>query len=53
LSVKPGGSARSISIAGGLVTHGAAVNPLELHGGIERLEVTDGFTAAGGGFDKL
>ena len=53
LSVKPGGSARSISIAGGLVTHGAAVNPLELHGGIERLEVTDGFTAAGEGFDKL
>jgi hypothetical protein len=53
LSVKPGGSARSILIAGGLVTHGAGVNPLELHGSIERLEIGDGFTAAGGGFDKL
>jgi len=53
LSVKPGGSARSISISGGLVTHGVAVNPLELHGSIGRLQVADGFTAAGGGFDKL
>jgi hypothetical protein len=53
LSVKPGGSARGISVAGGLVTHGAGVAPLELHGSIERLEVTDGFTAASGGPDKL
>jgi hypothetical protein len=53
LSVKPGGSARSISIAGGLITHGAGVDPLELHGNIERLEVVDGFAGAGGGFDKL
>jgi hypothetical protein len=53
LSIKPGGSARSILVAGGLVTHGTGVAPLELHGSIERLEVTDGFTAAGGGPDKL
>jgi len=53
LSVKPGGSARSISVSGGLVTHGAGVNPLELHGSVGRLAVADGFTAAGGGFDKL
>ena len=53
LSVKPGGSARSISVSGGLVTHGAGVNPLELHGSIGRLAVADGFAAAGGGFDKL
>ena len=53
LSIKPGGSARSISVAGGLVTHGAGINPLELHGSIEHLEVSDGFTPAGGGFDKL
>jgi hypothetical protein len=53
LSIKPGGYARSITVAGGLVTHGAGVNPLELDGSIERLQVTDGFTAAGGGFDKL
>jgi hypothetical protein len=53
LSVKPGGYARSISIAGGVVTHGAGVHPLELHGSVERLEINDGFAAAGGGFDKL
>jgi hypothetical protein len=53
LSVKPGGSARSIAVSGGLVTHGAGVSPLELYGSIQRLQVADGFTAAGGGFDKL
>jgi len=53
LSVKPGGSARSVSISGGLVTHGAGVNPLELHGSIGKLQVTEGLTAVGGGFDKL
>jgi hypothetical protein len=53
LSVKPGGSARSISVAGGLVTHGAGVTPLELHGSIERLEITDGFTAGGSELGKL
>jgi len=53
LSVKPGGSARCVSISGGLVTHGAGVNPLELHGSIGKLQVTDGLTTVGGGFDKL
>jgi hypothetical protein len=52
LSVKPAGSARNIVVAGGLITHGTGVSPLELHGSIERLEVTGGFTA-GGGTDKL
>ena len=27
LSIKPGGAARKIAIAGGLTTHGAGVNP--------------------------
>jgi hypothetical protein len=53
LSVKPGGSARSISIQGGLVTHGAGVSPIELHGSIGRFQVFDGFAADGGGFNKL
>jgi hypothetical protein len=52
LSLKPGGSAREISIAGGLITHGEGVSPLELHGALESLRVTDGFAAAGGGFEK-
>jgi hypothetical protein len=51
LSIKPGGSARRIEVAGGLLTHGPGVNPLELHGSVSSLQVTDGFTAAGGGFD--
>jgi hypothetical protein len=53
LSIKPGGSVRSVSIAGGLVTHGAGVSPLELHGSIGKLEVEDGLSAGGAGFDKL
>ena len=52
LSVKPGGSARSIDIAGGAVTHGERVSPLELHGAIEALRVSGG-AAAGSGFEKI
>lgn len=52
LSIKPGGSARNIVVTGGLVTHGTGVNPLELHGSIERLEVTGGLMASGSP-DKL
>jgi hypothetical protein len=53
LSIKPGGSARKIVIAGGLITHGEGVNPLELHGMVDELQITDGFTAVGGGFEKI
>lgn len=53
LSVKQGGSARKIAISGGLVTHGAGISPLELHGKVDYLEVTDGLSAAGGGFEKI
>lgn len=53
LSIKPGGSARKIVIAGGLITHGEGVNPLELHGTIDSLQVTEGFAAAGGGFERI
>jgi hypothetical protein len=53
LSIKPGGSARKIAIAGGLVTHGAGVNPLELHGQVCSLQITEGAAAAGGGFDGI
>jgi hypothetical protein len=50
LSIKPGGSARKIEIAGGLTTHGAGVTSLELHGSVDSLKITEGATAAGGGF---
>jgi hypothetical protein len=53
LSIKPGGSARKITIAGGLVTHGEGINPLELHGTVDAIAITEGFSATGGGFGKI
>jgi hypothetical protein len=53
LSIQPGGSARKITIAGGVVTYGEGVDPLELHGAVDSLQVTEGVTAAGGAFDKI
>jgi hypothetical protein len=53
LSVKPGGSARKIDIGGGLITHGEGIVPLELHGAIETLRISDGLAATGGGFEKV
>jgi hypothetical protein len=52
-SVKPGGSVERADITGGLITHGVGVQPLELHGSIRALQVSGGFAAAGGGFDKI
>jgi len=48
LSVKLGGSARKVVVAGGLTTHGEAVDPLELHGMIDSLQITEGLAALGG-----
>jgi hypothetical protein len=53
LSVKPGANARRIDIAGGLITHGEGVTPLELNCAIQSLHVTDGFAVAGSGFEKI
>jgi hypothetical protein len=53
LSIKPGGSARLIEIEGGLVTHGAGIDPLELRGRVETLRIGGGFTASGGGFEGI
>jgi len=53
LSIKPGGSARKIAIAGGLITHGEGINPLDLHGAVDAFAITEGFAAAGGGFEKI
>lgn len=53
LSIKPGGSAREIDIAGGIKTNGAGVAPIEQHGAIESSRVDGGFVASGGGFDKI
>jgi hypothetical protein len=53
LSLKPGGSARDIIVARGLITHGKGVSPLELQGAVDSLQVADGLTAAGGGFETV
>ena len=53
LSIKPGGAAREVDIAGGLITHGRGVTPIEVHGAIGRLHVADGLTATGEGFDTI
>jgi hypothetical protein len=53
LSIKPGGSAREIEIAGGIKTNGSGVAPIEQHGAIDSLRITGGLVAAGGGFDKF
>ncbi len=53
LSIKPGGSAREIEIAGGIKTNGPGVAPIEQHGAIDSLRVTGGFVTTGGGFDKI
>jgi hypothetical protein len=47
LSIKPGGSAREIRIAGGVVAHGKDVPAIEHHGSVETLIVSGGFVAAG------
>ncbi|HTD07211.1 hypothetical protein [Undibacterium sp.] len=46
LSIKPGGSAREIVIAGGIATHGAGIAPLEMHGEIGALHITGATRAA-------
>jgi hypothetical protein len=53
LSIKSGGSARRIAIDGGLITHGEGINPFELHGAVERLEISAGISSLGGGFETL
>ena len=47
-SVKPGGSVKALKVAGGLITHGAGVVPLELQGRVETLMIKDGVRAING-----
>jgi len=53
LSIKPGGSAQEIEVDGGIITNGEGIAPIELHGEIGLLQVSGGFKALGGGFDKI
>jgi len=53
LSIKPGGSAREISIEGGLFSHGPGIDPLQMHGAVGALSVSGGFTGAAGGFEPI
>lgn len=49
LSIKPGGSARQIKVAGGLLAHGEGVDPIELRGPVRSLHIGESFTAVGRG----
>lgn len=40
LSIKPGGSAQEMVIAGGITTHGKGIAPIEMHGEISALHIT-------------
>jgi hypothetical protein len=53
VSIKPGGSARRLIIGGGLITHGERIDPLELHGAVETLEISAGIAGLGGGFETI
>lgn len=53
LSIKPGGSAREITIEGGLYSHGSGIDPLQLHGSVTALFISGGFTATAGGFEPI
>jgi hypothetical protein len=47
LSVKPGGAVGEVDIAGGIISWGPGITPLEVHGEIGTLRVTGGLRAAG------
>lgn len=53
LSVKPGGSAEELDIDGGLTTHGAGIEAIELHGRIRTLRVAGSIGPSGGGFSPV
>lgn len=53
LSIKPGGSARSIDIDGGICTHGEGVSPIELHGSINAFCVAGGIISNDAGAEKI
>jgi hypothetical protein len=48
LSIKPGGSAREIEIAGGVKTNAPNVPPIEQEGKVDSFRITGGFDAMGG-----
>jgi hypothetical protein len=40
-------------VVGGLIAHGRGANPLELHGPVDTLQITEGFAVARGGFEEI
>jgi hypothetical protein len=36
-----------------LITHGAGITPLEVHGTVDSLQITENTSAAGGGFQSI
>lgn len=52
-SVKEGGEIRSLTVAGGVTTHGDKVTTMEVEGKVLKLSVANGFTAKGSGSKAL
>lgn len=50
LSIKPGGAVRELVVDDGLMTHGAAIEAIELHGQIDKITISGSAGPAGGGF---
>lgn len=46
LSIKPGGSVAEVVIAGGVITHGKEIAPLEIHGEIGSLQISGGIRSS-------
>ena len=53
LSIKPGGSAKAITVEGGLLSHAKGVEALEMHGAVEEFSIRGGMSATAADFPKL
>lgn len=47
LSVKPGSHAQQIRVGGGIISHGAGVPAIEIHGRVDELTITGGIQSTG------
>jgi hypothetical protein len=53
LSIKPGGSAREITVRGGIITRGDRIEPIEMHGVVDAFSVMGSLAPHGGGFESM
>ncbi len=53
LSIKPGGAVQQLVVGGGLLSHGAGVDALQMHGSVASMELSGGVSALSGGFAPI